>query len=57
MVGIFQYLVVTGSLNSFVLHKEYIKCADLITRSAHFAFLNFSCKLKADTQLLKAHDY
>ena len=38
-------------------HKEYIKCADLITRSAHFAFLNFSCKLKADTQFLKAHDY
>ena len=32
-------------------------CADLITRSAHFAFLNFSCKLKADTQFLKAHDY
>lgn len=43
--------------NSFVKHKEYIKCADLITRSAHFAFLNFSCKLKADTQFLKAHDY
>lgn len=30
MVGIFQYLVVTGSLNSFVQHKEYIKCADLV---------------------------
>ena len=57
MVGIFQYLVVTGSLNSFVHHKEDIRRADLITRSAHFAFLNFSCKLKADSQLLKAHDY